>query len=318
VTGQPIVVQSEDLASDASRWLARHCRLVVAPHHSPTFAQAIPIASGLVVRTFTQVDRALLDRAAELRVVGRAGAGLDNIDVAACRERGVEVVYAPDANTQSVVEFVIAMMCDALRPRAPLARAVDADEWARLRMQDVARIEIGECTVGILGLGRIGRRVAAVAGAIGARVAYSDLLDIPAADRGGARPVSVESLFEESDVLTLHVDGRPSNRRFVGEALLARLKDRAVLINTSRGFVVDNVALAALLRERPGIRAHLDVHDPEPFGDDYPLLGCPNAVLYPHVASRTARALDAMSWVVRDVVAVLEARAPRWPAPPTG
>ena len=317
MTSQPVVEQSEDLASDASRWLGEHCRLVVAPYHSPTFAQTIPNAAGLVIRTFTQVDRALLDRAGELRVVGRAGAGLDNIDVAACRARGVEVVYAPDANTQSVVEFVIALICDALRPRPPLAEAVDGDHWEHLRARDIGRSEIAESTVGILGLGRIGRRVAAVATTIGSRVIYNDLLEIPPEDRGGAAPVSAAALFEESDVLSVHVDGRAANRHLIGDALLGRMKDHAVLINTSRGFVVDNVALAALLDRRPDVRAYLDVHDPEPFDATYPLLGRPNAVLYPHLASRTGRALREMSWVVRDVVSVLEGRAPRYPAPAT-
>ncbi len=182
---------------------------------------------------------------------------------------------------------------------------------------DVITRNIAECTIGILGLGRIGRRVAEVATAIGARVVYSDLLDIPPEDRGGATPVATESLFAESDVLSVHVDGRASNRVLVGAALLGRMKQNALLINTSRGFVVDNVALAALLERRPGVRAYLDVHDPEPFDTTYPLLGRSNAVLYPHLASRTDRALRAMSWVVRDVVAVLEGRVPRYPAPAT-
>ena len=99
--------------------------------------------------------------------------------------------------------------------------------------------------------------------------------------------------------------------------LLDRMKEGAVLINTSRGFVVDDVALAALLERRPRARAYLDVHDPEPFDAAYPLLARPNAVLYPHLASRTDRALRAMSWVVRDVVAVLEGQEPRYPAPAT-
>ncbi len=181
----------------------------------------------------------------------------------------------------------------------------------------VAPRQMSELTLGILGLGRIGRRVAEVAGVVGFDALYHDLLEIAPSERHGAVPVSGETLFERADVLTIHVDGRPSNRGFVGGDLLARTKEDVLLINTSRGFVVDNVALAARLRACPRIRAHLDVHDPEPIAADCPLLGIPNATLYPHLASRTETALRAMSWVVRDVVAVLEGRTPEFPAPRT-
>ena len=119
--------------------------------------------------------------------------------------------------------------------------------------------------------------------------------------RRGARPVTLEELFAESDVITVHVDGRKQNRHFVGPALIARMKPDAVFINTSRGFVVDHDALAARLRAVPSMQALLDVHDPEPIGAKCPLWGLPNAHLAPHLASRTDAAMEAMSWVVRDV-----------------
>ena len=121
-------------------------------------------------------------------------------------------------------------------------------------------------------------------------------------------------MFADSDVLSLHLDGRERNRRFVDEGLIRRMKPNVVFINTSRGFVVDSSALADFLRAHVQALAMLDVHDPEPFGSDYPLLGLSNARLYPHLASRTEAAMLNMSWVVRDVVAVLEGKEPEYPA----
>ena len=110
------------------------------------------------------------------------------------------------------------------------------------------------------------------------------------------------------------MDGRESNRNLVRDGLLQRMKKDALLINTSRGFIVDNASLANVLKKNEEMLALMDVHKPEPFGDDYPLLGLPNARLYPHLASRTTFALREMSWVVKDVVAVLEGDTPEYPA----
>ncbi len=311
---EPVVVVSEDLSGDATRWLADRCRVLAVRFDSPHFADALREAEALLVRTYTTVSAALVERAPNLRVVGRGGAGLDNIDVGACRARGIEVVYTPDANTQAVVEYVLFLIGDALRPRVPVAGAVDMSEWTRLRSAHPSR-QLDELTVGILGLGRIGSRVGHVAGSVGAAVIFHDLLEIPPEIRRGAEPVTAPELFERSDILTVHVDGRTGNRGFVSSHLVDRMKADAIFINTSRGFVVDNVALARFLRAHPSSQAHLDVHDPEPFDDACPLLGLPNARLYPHLGSRTRAALKAMDGVVRDVVAVLDGRPPRFPAP---
>lgn len=317
VSSAHTVIQTEHLAPDAAAWLAERCTLVRSSPDDPRFGAALADAAGLVVRTYTTVDAALLARAACLRVVGRAGAGLDNIDVGACRARGVEVVYTPDANTQAVVEFVIAQLTSLLRPGVVLSEPVALESWKRLRDRRVDRPQMSEMTLGLLGMGRIGRRLARIAAAIGfQRVLYHDLLRIAPPDRFGAVPVSPEQLFREADVVSLHVDGRPANRQFVGEALLQRMKPDVVFLNTSRGYVVDSSALASFLRDHPGSVALLDVHDPEPFDAGYPLLGLPNVRLFPHMAAATRRADLDMSWVVRDVAAVLAGDAPRFAAPP--
>ncbi|MBM4114027.1 MAG: hypothetical protein FJ253_11785, partial [Phycisphaerae bacterium] len=220
----------------------------------------------------------------------------------------------PDANTQAVVEYVVCLLCDALRPRLFLEKAVDAEEWSRLREEVVGLWQMDELRLGILGLGRIGRRVAEVARAIGFETVYNDLVEIPPERRAGASPVPLAELFSESDVISLHCDGRECNRGFVDTGLLSLMRPDAILINTSRGFVIDSAALASFLRANPAAMAILDVHAREPFAADCPLLGLSNAHLAPHLASRTVRATDAMSWVVKDVWAVLEGSAPRHPA----
>lgn len=315
VKSKPLVIQTEHLSHDAAAWLAERCQLIVGAPDSAGFETAIANAAGLVVRTYTIVDEKLLARAPNLRVVGRAGVGLDNIDVGACRSRHIEVVYTPDANTQAVVEYVLALLLDELRPRLALQSAVDLKAWNQLRQEIVGRRQIGELTLGILGMGRVGKRLAKIAAALGCRVIYNDLIEIAVGERSGATPVDVRDLFALSDVVSVHIDGRSSNREFVNAALIETMKPHAIFINTSRGFVLDNAALAAWLNKNPGATALLDVHEPEPFPRDYSLLGLPNARLYPHLASRTEAAMNAMSWVVKDVVAVLEGRRPEFPAP---
>lgn len=307
-------MQSEHLSEPASKWLADHCELVVCAHDAPEFSEAISKASGLVVRTYTIIDTKLLDKAPNLRVIGRAGAGLDNIDLAVCRERNIAVVYTPDANTQAVVEYVITLLSNVLRPRAILSSSVDINDWKYLRAQTCATRQLSNLTLGILGLGRIGKRLAEVATAIGCQVIYHDLLDIPSDQRFGAEPVSLEQLFSDADVLSIHIDGRASNDNFVSSALIDRMKADVVFINTSRGFVVDTNSLADFLGDHPQALALIDVHEPEPFGSDYALLGLANAKLYPHLASRTQSAMENMSWVVKDVVKVLEGEKPQYPA----
>lgn len=312
---RPLVIQTEQLSDPARRWLEDRVELVRAAPGEPAFEDRADRIRGLVVRTYTEVDGALLDRLPALEVVGRAGVGLDNIDLPACRERGVAVVHTPEANTQAVVEFVYRTVLEAIRPTHRLEAAVEADAWTGLRASCVGRRELDELTVGVLGLGKIGRRVAGVATAFGCRVLYHDLLEIDPAERRGAEPVGLEALFERSDLLSIHVDGRPENRGLVGAPLLERLPKAAILVNTSRGFVIREADLAAHLAADPEALALLDVHAVEPIPGDDPLLPLPNARLSPHLASRTASAMERMSGVVEDVWAVLEGRPPRWPAP---
>lgn len=315
---KPLVIQTEDLDAVPAAWLAERCDLVVCPHtDTARLDELLPRADGLIVRTYTRVTSGLIAKAPRLKVVARAGVGLDNIDIAACRARGVEVVHTPGANTRAVVEYVTALLADALRPRVFLDRALPMPEWNKLRKELNAPRQLCEMTIGIYGFGRIGSQIARLAHALDMRAVYHDLLEIPVDCRGGARPVPLDVLLRESDILTLHVDERPGNRNLLSSAALSALKPEVLFINTSRGFVVDHSALAAFLKSNPGARAMLDVHEPEPIEPSHPLLGLANAHLSPHIASATETAKRNMSWVVKDVWRVLSGEKPEFPAKST-
>src|SRR4051794_20232399 len=312
----PLVLVTEDSDPTPLAWLRERARVVEAGPGTPAFDAVLPDAVGLVVRTYTKVTAALLERCPKLKVVGRGGVGIENIDVPACRARGVEVVYTPDANTLAVADFVIGFALQLLRPWALFReRAYEPAEFKRIR-NTLRGVQLNELSFGILGMGRVGRRVGHVlANGFGARVIYNDLLDVRSHLTFPATAVDKPTLFREADVVTLHVDMKAGNEHLVGEPLLSLMKPTAVLINTSRGEVLDDVALAAAIREKKIAGAAIDVFDPEPPKADYPLLGFDNVLLTPHMAARTHTAIENMSWVVRDVMAVLGGQAPKYPAP---
>lgn len=306
---QPIVILAEPIEEAPRAWLAERVDLRALAPGDPGFNEALAVAHGIVVRTATRVDAGMLDAAPCLQAVARAGVGLDGIDQQACRERGIAVLNTPDANTQAVVEFVIASVTHALRPRDQVEEALDRQQWQAMRASDRASVQMDQMVFGVLGFGRIGSRVAEVASTIGFKVLYHDLLEIPAAGRGKASPVELETLLSDSDVLSLHVDGRASNRHLLDAGRLDLLRDTVLLVNASRGFVIDEDALASRLRTTSSMHAILDVHDREPIPGDSPMLGLPNATLHPHIAARTRTGLANMGWVVRDLLEHVQAES---------
>jgi len=319
---RPLVLITETLDPRCADWLAERATVEWVRFDDPTFDGRLADADALVVRTYTQVDSDLLDRAPNLKVVGRAGVGLDNFDLDACRARNLPVVYTPDANTQAVVEYVLGLMLDRFRPRTPLPAEAPPDVFHEMRKTEVGR-QLSDLSLGIVGMGRIGTRLAAVAHTLGINLYATDLLPEPAIRKAmdhlptGPVPfdfVPHDQLYAKADIVTLHADGRPDNHHMLDAAALAHLKPTALLINAARGMLVDHDALYAFLAGHPDAHAILDVHDPEPPAPDSPLHDLPNVTLLPHLASRTDTALLNMSWVVRDIAAVLDGNAPRFPA----
>jgi phosphoglycerate dehydrogenase-like enzyme len=313
---KPVVLMTEGSDERPLKWLRERANVIEAASGTEAFDRTLPEAAGLAVRTYTRVDAALLARAPKLRVVGRGGVGIENIDVPACRKVGVQVVYTPDANTLAVGDFVFGYLLQILRPWNFFRdQAYAPAEFKRIR-NTVRGRQLNEMTIGILGMGRVGRRVGNIASrGFGMRVLYNDLIDVSARVDFPAESVSKDRLYRESDILSLHVTMLPGNENLVGAEQLKLLKPASVVINTSRGEVLDAAALAQAIKSGHVYGAALDVYHPEPPGADFPLLGLDRVLLTPHLAARTYTAMENMSWVVKDIYEVLCGRAPRYPAP---
>ena len=267
-------------------------------------ASALPGADGWIVRNRTQVRGALLAAATKLRVVGRLGVGLDNIDVAACESRGIQVIPATGANAESVAEYVLTAALVLLRGAYFSTRAVEAGTWPRQTLSQ-GREAAGK-TVGVVGFGSIGRLTARKAAAIGMKVVGYDP-HIGAGDPAWANARTdrreLEALLAESDVVSLHLPLHDSTRGLLGRDRLARMKHDAVLINTARGGIVDEAALATMLREGKLGGAALDVFDHEPLAAGSPLAGAPRLLLTPHIAGVTVESNERVSSVIAERVA---------------
>lgn len=267
---------------------------------------ALPDYDALVVRSQVQVGAAAISAGARLKVVGRAGVGVDNVDVAAATGAGIAVVNAPTANTLAAAEHTLALMLALARRVAAADASLRRGEWRRA---DFMGTELGAKTLGIVGLGRVGLAVADRARAFAMNLLGSDpLVSAEAAATYGVRLVDVDELLAESDVVTLHVPLAAGTRGLLDAARLARMKRGALLVNVARGGVVDEAALAdALVSGRLG-GAAIDVFEREPIGDS-PLLSAPNTVLTPHLGASTAEAQSRASLeVVQGVLDVLAGR----------
>ena len=307
---KPLVIQTENLPQVCSDWLAERCDLHICPADSLRFKELLPHAEGIVIRTYTTIDAEMLQQATKLTVVGRAGVGVDNIDLEACNEKGVTVVHTPDANSASVVEFVLSTVLATIRNIVPVTSGHTQEEWNSLRTSSMTEREFTETTIGIIGFGRIGSKLGSMATKMGFRVLFHDIRTI--AEKHGCSQTTLGAVLSESDVVSIHVDGRIENKHLCNHAMFENMKHTVVFVNASRGFIVDTHALAEFLMHNTSAKAILDVHDPEPIPRQNPLLHLPNATLYPHVACKTNTATENMGWVVKDIYAVLQGEQPAY------
>jgi (S)-sulfolactate dehydrogenase len=260
---------------------------------------------GLIVRNRTRVDAALLELAPKLKVVGRLGVGLDNIDVAECERRGIEVCSARGANATSVSEYAIAMAMTLLRGRAYRdTQRLVAGEWPR---EELGRgFELAGKRLGIIGLGSIGSTTARKARALDMRVIACDPY-LPEGNENWnlADKVTLEELLDTSDVVTIHCPLNDETRGMIAGQELARLKKGAVLINSARGGIVDEPACAAALKSGHLGGAALDVFDDEPIKAEVGKLfaGISNVILTPHISGVTLEANHRVSFMTAESVA---------------
>jgi (S)-sulfolactate dehydrogenase len=265
---------------------------------------ALANADALIVRNRTQVNAAMIAAAPMLKVVGRLGVGLDNIDLPGCKARNIEVIPATGANALAVAEYVIGTAMILLRGTYGASTLVAAGKWPRGPLSNGR--EIGGKTLGIVGFGGIGQLTARLAQGLGMQVVATDpMIDESAAvwKQTGVGFRTLDQLLAESDVVSLHIPLVAETRNLIDATRLASMKSNAIVINSARGGVIDEVALAAALKANRLGGAALDVFDTEPLPADSPLADCPNLILTPHIAGVTAESNTRVSSMIAERVA---------------
>jgi len=252
----------------------------------------------------------VMDAAPDLKVIANIAVGFNNIDVPAARARGIVVTNTPDVLTEATADMTWALIMDITRRVSEGDRLVRRGGWKGWSLDFMLGMELRGKQLGIVGYGRIGRAVAVRAAAFGLRVVYSDVQAVPGSDA-----IPLDRLLSTSDIVSIHCPLTPETRHLIDQAALARMKRSAYLINTSRGPVVDESALAWALRERMISGAALDVYEEEPHVHPE-LLALENVVLAPHLGSATTDTRTAMAdLAVRNAIAVLTGQPPLTPVP---
>ncbi|QDA32569.1 hydroxyacid dehydrogenase [Thermococcus indicus] len=259
----------------------------------------------IIVRSKPKVTRKVIEAAPKLKVIGRAGVGLDNIDLEAAKERGIKVVNSPGASSRSVAELAVALMFNVARKIAFADRKMREGTWAK---KQAMGIELEGKTLGVVGFGRIGYSIAKIAKALGMNVLlYDPYPNEERAKEVGGKFVDLETLLRESDVVTLHVPLIDATYHLINEERLKLMKPTAILINAARGAVVDTNALVKALQEGWIAGAGLDVFEEEPLPADHPLTKLDNVVLTPHIGASTVEAqMRAGVQVAEQIVEVLK------------
>lgn len=254
----------------------------------------------LIVRSRTQVTKEVLDKASELKVIGRAGVGVDNIDLDVATRRGIVVLNAPGGNTVSAAELTFSLALAMIRNIPQADASVRRGEWDRTKFKGV---ELDGKTLGLVGAGRIGTEVARRARAFGMRVVvYDPYLSKQRAEQHHMELVTLPDLLEESDLVSLHCPLTEETKGLIGSKELALMKKSAYLVNAARGGVVDEDALAEALAEGRLAGAALDVYAREPIDTESPLLELNNVVLSPHLGAATEEAQRSVGIEIAEAV----------------
>jgi D-3-phosphoglycerate dehydrogenase len=253
-------------------------------------AEMLDDFDGIIVRSAVRLDGGLIGKMQRIRAIGRAGVGVDNIDVVAATERGIVVMNTPDGNTISACEHTVAMLLSLLRKIPAANQSLRTNQWDR---KSFTGTELMGKRIGVLGLGRIGREVARRLQAFNTVVTGYDPMLTPEAVRDlGLEPVDLEEMIAGSDIITLHVPLTPETRGMIGADAIARMKPGACIINCARGGIVDEAALLAGLEAGSVAGAAMDVFESEPPTFPSPLIEHPRVVATPHIAASTVEAQE--------------------------
>jgi D-3-phosphoglycerate dehydrogenase len=306
------VLVSDPVAEDGVEYLRRHAEVDLRIGMTPEeLVRIIPEYDALVVRSETKVRAEVIESGTRLRVIGRAGVGVDNIDVAAATRRGILVVNAPTGNNIAAAELTIGMLLAVARHIPQAHASLKAGQWQRSRYMGV---ELRGKVLGIVGMGKIGSEVARRAQGLEMQViAYDPYLSPEHAHRLGVEVLELDQLIERADFITLHVPVTPQTRGLIGAEQFRRMKPSARLINVARGGIVDEAALLDALERGKIAGAALDVFGKEPPGPDDPLLRHEKVVATPHLGGSTFEAQVGVALdVAEQIVAVLNGQPARY------
>lgn len=313
---RPKVLLYEPIHEAGTKLLAQRCELLYADSLEETrLLELVGDVSGILIRFNGKVTRRIMEAAPKLRVIGRHGVGLENVDLQSARERGIQVVYTPQANAVSVAEHFLGLAL-ALAKHIPEAdRAVKEGRW-NVRHELVSR-ELHGKTLGILGLGRIGLQTARLCKmGLDMRILYFDVRDFPEAEKAlGAKRVEIQELFSEADLVAIHLPLVSQTHHLVGRNLLKLMKPTAYIVNLARGPIWNEEDLAEALQQGWIAGAASDVFEEEPPPQGHPLLGMKNFLATPHSAAHTEESLIRMSLVAQDILRVLDGKPPEFPVP---
>ena len=297
----PKVVVAETISEAGIAALSGDCEVIdLVGADRDKLLLALADASALIVRSATVVDRELLESAPKLEVVGRAGIGVDNIDIDAATELGVLVVNAPNANTISAAEHTMALILAQARRIAEADRSLREGKWERKRFEGM---ELHGKNLGVLGLGKIGTLVAQRASAFGMKIiAYDPYLSADRARRLGVELMSLDDVFANADVITVHLPRTPETEDIIDAAAIRKMRDGVRIINVARGGIVNEADLADAVRSGKVGGAAIDVFDVEP-ATNSPLFGLSEVTVTPHLGASTKEAQDKAGVAVAEAVA---------------
>lgn len=319
---KPKVFVTRLLPKEAMDRIGSKCEVTVWDEELPptreVLLEKVRDVEGLLCLLTDKVDAELMSRALNLRVISNCAVGFDNIDMAEATKRGIIVGNTPGVLTETTADFAFGLIMAAARRIVEGDRQVRAGKWKTWGPMILLGQDLHGATLGIVGLGRIGSAVARRANGFGMRILYHN----PTRRRDvegelGIRYVEFESLLAESDFVTIHVNLTPETYHLIGRKELATMKSTSVLVNTSRGAVVDNMALYEALRDGKIAFAALDVTEPEPIVPDHPLLTLRNLIVTPHIASASVATRTKMGLMAADnLIAGLKGEMPSHPVNP--
>jgi len=312
------VLLYEAMHAEGTKLLEKKCDVIYAKSFEEShLISLVGDADAIVIRANGAVSRAVIDAAGRLKVIGRHGVGLDGIDLAAARERGITVVYTPVANTESVAEHFVAMALMLAKKMKQGDIAVRQGNWKA--RYELIGTELRGKTLGVLGFGRIGQQTARICHyGFSMPVIYYDVINYPEAEAEfKAVRADMEEVCRRADFISVNLPLLPGTRGCINAGLIGHMKPSAILINVARGPIWNEADVLEALKTGRIAAAGADVFEEEPTSAQNPLFAADNFVGTPHMAAHTNEAMIRMSLVARDVLAVLEGRGPEFPVPGT-